>query len=94
MSTSIKLANKNELSTKIQNIEYYFKNQPTKINLSFIGFIQYELKAYEQRLPAEFKNDIRRFITRFQSSEKLYLSINLETLIASLLLTEKPTARV
>lgn len=55
-------------------------------NLSFIGFIQYELKAYEQRLPAEFKNDIRRFITRFQSSEKLYLSINLETLIASLLL--------
>lgn len=56
--------------------------------LSFIGFIQYELKAYEQRLPTEFKNDIRRFITRFQSSEKLYLSINLETLIASLLLKD------
>lgn len=54
--------------------------------LSFVGFIQYELKAYEQRLPAEFKNDIRRFITRFQSSEKLYLSINLETLIAHLLI--------
>lgn len=54
--------------------------------LSFVGFIQYELKAYEQRLPAEFRNDIRRFITRFQSSEKLYLSINLETLIASLLI--------
>ena len=62
--------------------------------LSFIGFIQYELKAYEQRLPAEFKNDIRRFITRFQSSEKLYLSINLETLIASLLLKETDVVKI
>lgn len=53
--------------------------------IAFVGFIQYELKAYEQRLPIAFKNEVSRFITRFQSAEKLYLSINLETLIASLL---------
>ena len=62
--------------------------QENSDKIVFVGFIQYELKAYEQRLPAEFKNDIRRFITRFQSSEKLYLSINLETLIASLIVKD------
>ncbi len=57
--------------------------------ISFIGFIQYELKAYEQRLSSDYKNEIRRFITRFQGAEKYYLSINLETLIASLLIKDK-----
>lgn len=50
--------------------------------VTFIGFIQYELKAYEQRLPVQFKNEIRRFITRFDSAAKDYLSSNLETLVA------------
>lgn len=59
--------------------------------ISFIGFIQYELKAYEQRLSSDYKNEIRRFITRFQAAEKYYLSINLETLIASLLISNKKT---
>lgn len=53
--------------------------------VTFVGFVQYELKAYAQRLPSEFKNEMNRFITRFDNSEKLYLSSNLETLIASLL---------
>lgn len=68
--------------------------QENSSKLAFVGFIQYELKAYEQRLPNEFKNDIRRFVTRFQSSEKLYLSINLETLIASLLEKKKTACDV
>lgn len=54
--------------------------------VTFVGFVQYELKAYAQRLPSEFKNEMNRFITRFDNAEKLYLSSNLETLVASLLL--------
>ena len=53
--------------------------------VTFVGFVQYELKAYAQRLPTEFKNEMNRFITRFDNAEKLYLSSNLETLISSLL---------
>ncbi len=62
--------------------------------ISFVGFIQYELKAYEQRLSSDYKNEIRRFVTRFQGAEKYYLSINLETLIASLLLKDKQAFNV
>lgn len=57
--------------------------------ISFVGFIQYELKTYEQRLSSDYKNEIRRFITRFQNADKYYLSINLETLIASLLIKSR-----
>lgn len=53
--------------------------------VTFVGFVQYELKAYAQRLPSEFKNELNRFITRFDNADKLYLSSNLETLIANLL---------
>jgi len=63
--------------------------QKNEDKVSFVGFIQYELKAYEQRLSSDYKNEIRRFITRFQEAEKYYLSINLETLIASLLITDR-----
>lgn len=58
--------------------------------VSFVGFIQYELKAYAQRLPSEYKNLMDRFITRFDNAAKLYLSSNLETLVASLLHKNKP----
>jgi hypothetical protein len=51
----------------------------------FIGFIQFELNAYVQRIPSEYKNEILRYITRYQSANKVYLSINLETLIANLI---------
>ena len=52
---------------------------------TFVGFIQFELNAYVQRVAPEYKNDILRYITRYQSASKVYLSINLETLIAHLL---------
>ncbi len=56
---------------------------------TFIGFIQFELNAYVQRVAPEYKNDILRYITRYQSAAKVYLSINLETLIAHLLEKQK-----
>jgi hypothetical protein len=54
-------------------------------NACFVGFIQFELNAYVQRVAPEYKNEILRYITRYQSANRVYLSINLETLIASLL---------
>lgn len=51
----------------------------------FIGFIQFELNTYLQRISQEYRNDIKRYITRYQSAKKAYLSTNLETLFASLL---------
>jgi len=47
-----------------------------------IGLIQFELNAYLERIAPEFKNEITRVITRYQTSRKYYLSVNLETLIA------------
>ena len=51
----------------------------------FVGFIQFELNAYIQRVAPEYKNEILRYVTRYQAANRVYLSINLETLIASLL---------
>lgn len=52
---------------------------------TFVGFIQFELNSYVQRIAPEFKNDIIRVITRYQNADKSYLSTNLETLIAHLI---------
>lgn len=51
----------------------------------FVGFIQFELNAYVQRIAPEYKNEILRVSTRYQIANKSYLSINLETLIANLI---------
>ena len=59
--------------------------QANSNNACFVGFIQFELNAYVQRIAPEYKNEILRYISRYQSANRLYLSINLETLIASLL---------
>lgn len=55
-----------------------------------VGFIQFELNAYVQRVAPEYKNDILRYITRYQSADRVYLSINMETLLASLLEKTEP----
>jgi len=52
---------------------------------TFIGFIQFDLNTYVQRMGQEYRNEILRVSTRYQSAEKAYLSINLETLLAHLL---------
>ncbi len=51
----------------------------------FVGFIQFEMSAYVQRVAPEFRNEITRYVTRYDMADKAYLSINLETLIAHLL---------
>lgn len=51
----------------------------------FVGFIQYELKAYLARLGSRDAMHIQKYITRFDISKKYYVSSNLETIIAHLL---------
>ena len=59
--------------------------QENSSKVSFVGFIQFELNAYMQRIAPEHKNEMLRYITRYQQANKVYLSINLETLIANLI---------
>lgn len=59
-------------------------------NACFVGFIQFELNAYVQRVAPEYRNEILRYVTRFQAANRVYLSINLETLIAGLLEKRQP----
>lgn len=58
--------------------------------ITFVGFVQFELKAYLQRLANMSRNEANRYVTRYDSAEKYYLSSNLETLVASLLVKPKP----
>lgn len=48
-------------------------------------FIQYELKAYISRIAPELREDLNRYVTRYDAVRKVRLSTNLETLIANLL---------
>lgn len=59
-------------------------------SIVFVGFIQFELKAYLQRLGSLTRNEANRYVTRYDAAEKYYLSSNLETLVASLLVKSKP----
>ncbi|MEA3642423.1 MAG: hypothetical protein VBE63_21125 [Lamprobacter sp.] len=51
----------------------------------FVGFIQYELKAYLKRFGSADLKHLQRYVTRFDGAEKWYLSTNLETLFAHML---------
>jgi hypothetical protein len=51
----------------------------------FLGFIQYDLKAYVSRLDRRDLMHLQRYITRFEAAQKSYLSTNLETLFAHLI---------
>ncbi|MBK1644817.1 hypothetical protein CKO25_09175 [Thiocapsa imhoffii] len=51
----------------------------------FIGLIQYELKAYLKRFGSADLRQLQRYITRFDTAEKLYLSTNLETIFAHMI---------
>ena len=51
----------------------------------FLGFIQYELKAYLQRFGGADLRHLQRYLTRFDGADKAYLSTNLETLFAHLI---------
>ena len=51
--------------------------------IQFVGFIQADIKAYLQRV--DNSANVSRYIDRFDASEKVYLSSNLETIFANLI---------
>jgi len=59
--------------------------QDNSSKVRFIGFIQYELKAYLKRFGSADLRQLQRYITRFDSAQKWYLSTNLETLFAHMI---------
>ena len=59
--------------------------QDNRSRIHFLGFIQYELKAYLQRFGGSDLRHLQRYLTRFDGAEKAYLSTNLETLFAHLI---------
>ncbi len=50
-----------------------------------LPFIQFELRAYVSRVAPELRDDLQRYVTRYDVVHKTRLSTNLETLIANLL---------
>lgn len=51
-------------------------------NIIFIGFIQSDLSAYLKRVQ---NTNVKRYVGRFDGSDKYYLSSNMETILANLL---------
>lgn len=51
----------------------------------FVGFVQYELKAYLKRFGSADLRQLQRYITRFDAAQKCYLSTNLETIFAHMI---------
>lgn len=57
--------------------------QNAQSDIQFVGFIQSDIKSYLQRV--DKTSNISRYIDRYDSGEKVYLSSNLETVFANLL---------
>jgi hypothetical protein len=60
--------------------------------LHLLCFIQHELKAYIARVAQDRRDEINRYIGRFDTARKVYLSTNLETIFASLIEKRNPAA--
>lgn len=58
--------------------------------IHLLCFIQHELKAYISRVAPDQRDEINRYIGRFDTARKIYLSTNLETIFASLIEKKKP----
>lgn len=67
----------------LQEIFQGVQDNPARVQ--FIGFIQYELKAYLQRFGTSDLRHLQRYLTRFDAAEKFYLSSNLETVFAHMI---------
>lgn len=59
--------------------------QDNSNKIRFIGFIQYELKTYLKRFNAKNARQLQRYITRFDTANKVHLSSNLETIFANII---------
>jgi hypothetical protein len=64
--------------------------QANSVAACFVGFIQFELNAYLQRVAPQHRNEMLRYISRYQTANRAYLSINMETLIAHLIEKKNP----
>ena len=56
-------------------------------NILFLGFIQSDLSAYISRVD---NPNIKRYVGRYDTSDKYYLSSNLETVLANLIYKDDP----
>lgn len=65
--------------------------QNNRAECSLVCFNQYELRAYLSRIASELQLTLQRYVTRFDAARKFYLSSNLETLFAHLLLKKDVT---
>lgn len=59
-------------------------------NVFLLAFVQTELKAYASRVMPERREEIDRYLTRFDAVRKVRLSTNLETVVANLLEKKNP----
>jgi hypothetical protein len=59
--------------------------QDNSTKVRFVGFIQYELKAYLKRFSGGDLRQLQRYVTRFDTADKWYLSTNLETIFAHMI---------
>lgn len=67
----------------LQQIYEGVQNNADKCSLLCLN--QYELKVYLSRISKDSQSSIQRYITRYDSARKYYLSSNLETLFAHLI---------
>lgn len=72
----------------LQQIYEAIQNADDKI--VFLGFIQSDLKSYLTRV--DRTANINRYVGRYESSEKMHLSSNLETIFANLIERKDPVA--
>lgn len=68
--------------------QIYEAVQDSEDKIIFVGFIQSDLKSYLTRV--DRTANINRYIGRYESSEKIHLSSNLETIFANLIERKKP----
>lgn len=74
-------------------LQQLFESVQANVGRVFLlAFIQYELRAYVSRVAPELRDDLQRYVTRYDAVRKVRLSTNLETLIANLLEKKDPTA--
>lgn len=70
--------------------QIYEAVQDSDDKVLFVGFIQSDLKTYLTRV--DRSSNINRYVGRYEASEKIHLSSNLETIFANLIERSNPTA--
>lgn len=69
-------------------LQLLFEGVTSKSEIHFLGMSQYDLKQYVStvsKVNENAVNEINRYVTRYDNAQRLFLSVNLESLIASLM---------